>query len=216
MVVLQMTSLRSMNTATTRALCAALCAFALASAPVMAQAGAPAVSAKLLDGSIETTVKPQAGTNVQWGRAVVLIDAPVERVMQVVSNYASYQDFLPNFESSRVLSQRGSSALVYVQVKILKGAARIWAELKLRALADQGTTKIIEGRMTKGNVKHFHARWEVTPYDAKRTLVAIEMIVDPDLPVPSSIVTNENQKSAKKAVRALRERLTGSAKVASK
>lgn len=196
-----------MSPAMSRILAAILCCLAMATAPAAAQAGAPVPSENVLKGNLDSTAVPHPGTSVQWGRAVMMIDAPVDRVMSVIGNYADYHTFLPNFTTSRVLSQRGSSALVYVQLEIMNGAATIWAELKLRPKKTDGTTQVIEGTMTKGNVKLFQAQWEVTPQADGRTLVAIQMIVDPDLPVPSSILTSENQKSARKAMRALRDKL---------
>jgi ribosome-associated toxin RatA of RatAB toxin-antitoxin module len=162
-------------------------------------------------GEIESTVKPQPGIDVQWGRAVAIVDAPADSVMSVLQNYAGYKDFLPNFQESRVLSQRGSSALVYIQVSIMRGAAKIWIEAKLRELPAQGTTRLIECTMTKGNVDQFKALWEVTPYDQNRSLVAFQILVDPDMPVPSSLINGENQKNARKAVRALRTRVAQAA-----
>ena len=190
-----------------RILAAILCCLAMATAPAAAQAGAPVLSENVLKGNLDSSAVPYPGTSVQWGRAVLMIDAPVDRVMSVIGNYADYHTFLPNFTTSRVLSQRGSSALVYVQLEIMNGAATIWAELKLRPKKTDGTTQVIEGTMTKGNVKLFQAQWEVTAQADGRTLVALQMIVDPDLPVPSSILTSENQKSARKAMRALRDKL---------
>jgi ribosome-associated toxin RatA of RatAB toxin-antitoxin module len=196
-----------MSSAMSRILAALLCCTALATAPAAAQAGAPIPSENVKKGGMDSTALPFPGTSVQWGRAVMILDAPAERVMSIVGNYADYHTFLPNFTTSRVLSQRGSSALVYVQLEIMNGAATIWAELKLRPKKTDGTTQIIEGTMTKGNVKLFQAQWEVTPQADGRTLVAVQMIVDPDLPVPSSILTSENQKSARKTMRALRDKL---------
>ena len=99
--------------------------------PAAAQAGDVQVSQDVRDGKIETTGKPHPGTSVQWGRAVVLIDAPIDDVMAVIQNYAGYKTFLPHFEDSRVLSQRGTSALVYVKVNVMHGTANFWAEVKL-------------------------------------------------------------------------------------
>ena len=46
--------------------------------------------------------------------------------------------------------------------------------------------------------------WEVTPFDDGRTLVAFQIIVDPDLPLPTSLINAENEKAARKTVHALR------------
>lgn len=187
--------------------------FALVSAavvlPASAQAGDVALSSELREGRIPTTRRPQPGTNVERGRAMVLIDAPADRVYEVIQNYALYKDFLPHFEISKVLSQRGASALIYVQVKIMKGAKTIWAELKLKPKQGAGDVRMIEAKLMKGNVDHFEALWEITPIDDKRTLVSFEIVVDPDLPLPAGFVSDENAKTARKTLRALRERVTG-------
>src|SRR5687767_2678137 len=111
-----------------------MCALVSASAvlPAAAQAGDAVLADGLREGQILSSRRPQPGTDVQRGRAMVVIDAPADRVYEVIQNYALYKEFLPNFETSRVLSQRGASALLYVQVKIMKGAKTIWAELKLK------------------------------------------------------------------------------------
>lgn len=178
--------------------------------PASAQAGDVQISQDLRDGKIESTGLAQPGQSVERGRATILIDAPADQVYAVLQNYGAYKEFLPNFEASRVLSQRGASALVFVQVKIMKGAARIWAELKLKPRKSDGPTRVIEAKMMRGNVDHMEALWQVTPVDDRRTLVTFEIIVDPDLPLPASLVSDENRKTARKTLRALRERLTSS------
>jgi ribosome-associated toxin RatA of RatAB toxin-antitoxin module len=175
--------------------------------PVAAQAGNEvAVSDKVRGGGIDSTGHPYPGTSTEWGRAVAIVDAPFDRVLGVVHDYAGYKDFLPNFETSRVLSKRGSSALIYAQVSVMHGTAKIWAELKITERPGSGATRTIEAKMMKGNVDLLQAVWEVTPYDANRTLVSFQIIVDPDLPLPSSFVNAENMKTARKTIRALRER----------
>jgi ribosome-associated toxin RatA of RatAB toxin-antitoxin module len=184
--------------------CVAAAAFGI-SAVVPAAAQAGEISQDVLAGKIHTTAVARAGSDVQAGRAVVLIDAPIEDVMAVIQNYGGYKSFMPNFEDSRVLSQRGASALVYVKVNVMHGAVNFWAEVKLQPKAAQGMTRVVQGKMTKGNVDQFEATWEVTPVEGNKTLVAFQVLLDPSLPLPASLVNGENQKSARKAVRALRE-----------
>ena len=92
-------------------------------------------------GEIHSNGLPYPGTSVEWGRAAIILDAPIDKVMTVIENYAGYRAFLPNFTESRVLSQRGSSANLYVQLKVLNGAATLWAELKLRPKKADGDVK---------------------------------------------------------------------------
>ena len=53
-------------------------------------------------------------------------------------------------------------------------------------------TRVIEGKMVEGNMDAMLARWEVTSIDAKRTLVAFQLLMDPKLPLPDSFVSSEN------------------------
>ena len=64
--------------------------------------------------------------------------------------------------------------------------------MRIYARRPRGQTRILESRMSDGNVENFVARWEITPIDEGRTMVVFKLLLDPDLPIPSSIVTNEN------------------------
>jgi ribosome-associated toxin RatA of RatAB toxin-antitoxin module len=144
-----------------------------------------------------------------------MVDAPAAAVMSVLQDYARYKDFLPNFQASRVLSQRGTSALVYLQVSVLHGASKIWVEVKLHERPAQGATRTIEGTMMRGNVDRFEAVWQVTPFDPHHSVVSFQLLVDPNMPVPATLVNDENQKNARKALRALRATLAERAQRAS-
>jgi ribosome-associated toxin RatA of RatAB toxin-antitoxin module len=175
--------------------------------PVSAQAGTGLViSPDVRDGKIESGQHPFPSSSTNWGRAVALIDSPAADVIAVVQDYGAYKDYFPGFKASRVLSQRGASALVYVQVAVMKGALTFWAELKIKP-REGGATRVIEATMTKGNVEIFKAIWEVTPFDEHRSLVAFQLMVEPDLPLPSSVFSGENQKNARYILKALRKRM---------
>lgn len=175
-------------------------------API-ARAEDRSVSERLTTPTISVTTLPYPNTSVEWGRAVGVVDAPVDAVMSIVHDYGQYATFLPNFQASRVLSKRGDSALVYLEAKIIKKMVTIWAEMKLRARPSQGNTQIVEGQMTKGNVSIMAARWEITPIDATHTKVAFQLIMDPGIPMPSSMVTYFGAKATRQTLQALRERV---------
>jgi ribosome-associated toxin RatA of RatAB toxin-antitoxin module len=164
------------------------------------------------NGEITTINLPHAETSVQWGRAVGVVDAPLERVLGVVTDYAAYYTFLPHFHVSRVLSKRGESALVYLEASIAFDTMKLWAQVKLTALPLQGATHVIEAKMMKGNMDVMGARWELTPVDATHTLVAFQLIMDPSLPLPAGMVSTENLKASKQAIRSLRQVVAGTPK----
>ena len=186
--------------------------FALAAVSLPAPASADAQEradreAARLGDRLETSTLPSQ-SSVEWGQAAAVVDAPAETVMRIVTDYARYQEFLPHFRRSRVLSRRGNNALVYMQASVIRNTTTLWAQMRVYQRRPRGRTQIVEGRMVEGNMDQFAARWEVTPLaDGQRTLVRFRILVDPDLPFPSSVFTSENVKAARKTMRALRERL---------
>jgi len=170
-------------------------------------ADAPATVAAQLGDEIRTGQLAVDGRSVEFGTAVGVVDEPYTDVLAVLSDYGNYHHFLPHFRTSRVLAQRGSDAMVYLEVGVLRDTVTLWGQMRMSQRPD-GEGVVIEARMTQGNMDEFRARWEVTPLDGgARALVTFHILVEPDLPVPSSVLTHENVKAARRAVRALRQRV---------
>lgn len=181
---------------------------ALALAPSQGHADSAEDLAAGLGGDIRSTTEAHDGLSVEWGKAVGVVDAPFDRVVEVVHDYANYRKFIPHFKKSKVLSRRGPNALVYMEANVVHGTVTLWAQMRIYKRSSSGDTEIIEGRMMDGNMSHFIARWELEPVeDGSRTLVTFRILVDPDLPLPASVFSKENKKSARRTIRALRERV---------
>jgi hypothetical protein len=55
----------------------------------------------------------------------------------------------------------------------------------------------------------FSASWRLTPVDGgSRTEVDFKIYVDPDMPLPSSVFSRENERAAGNTLRALRTRVS--------
>lgn len=157
---------------------------------------------------IETTTKPEKGSSIEWGTGVAVIDAPTEAVLRVIENYERYREFMPHFQKSRVLAQRGARALAYLEATVAHGTVTLWAQVRLSRRTNDAGQHIFEADMLKGNMSRFVARWELTPVNGgERTLVRFRLLADPDLPLPSSVFTHQNKKSARRSIRALRDRV---------
>jgi ribosome-associated toxin RatA of RatAB toxin-antitoxin module len=151
---------------------------------------------------------PEQGSNIAWGQAILVLDKPIEEVLPIVRDYANYVQFMPNFTKSKVLAQRGSRALVYMEVSVAKGAFTLWGQLNLAERPQNGDSRVVEAYLMEGNIDAFSARWTLTPVDGgARTEVDFKIFVDPDIPLPSSIFSRENERAAGKTVRALRTRV---------
>lgn len=154
------------------------------------------------------TSTDQTDGGVDFGVAEGVVPVPLGTVMDAITGYGKYSNFMPNCRSSRVLSQRGNNAIVYLEASALRDTLTMWAEMRMYARPQEGDTRVIEGRMREGNLEHFVARWEVTPVEEGKTFVRFRILFVPDLPFPDRMVTRENVRAARRAVQNLRSYLT--------
>ncbi|MCC6557634.1 MAG: hypothetical protein IT372_32170 [Polyangiaceae bacterium] len=185
-----------------------LAALSIALGPRIARA-ADAEAAKLeaLGKALGYTLKTTAPASpIDTGGAAILVNAPIAEVRKVVTSYGSYQKFLRPFDQSKVLSKRKGVSEVYLQVPILHGAMRIWTVAELSAPVKKGDEEVIVGRFKRGNVADFRSVWRLRAVDADHTVLKLEILVDPNIPVPSSLVTKQLRIAAEKGVTGVRDR----------
>jgi ribosome-associated toxin RatA of RatAB toxin-antitoxin module len=192
-----------------RSMLGAIVAAALGPAAVMGLPGqASANEPEEQKADIFTTQIPVEGSDIASGRAVVVVDKPIEEVLPVILDYANYVRFMPNFTHSKVLAQRGNRAMVYMEVSVAKGMYTLYGQLNLAEHANEGQSRVVEGRLLEGNINAFNASFKLTPVDGgTRTEIDFHIYVDPDIPLPSSVFSRENERAAGRAVRALRARI---------
>ena len=169
---------------------------------------AAAVEPRVENAGIFTTQVPMQGSDIATGRAVIVVDQPIEEVLPIVLDYANYVRFMPNFTKSKVLAQRGSRAMVYMEVSVARGMYTLYGQLNLAERPRDGGSRVVEGRLVDGNIDAFDASFTLTPTDdGAGTEIDFKIYVDPDLPLPSSVFSRENERAAGRAVRALRARV---------
>lgn len=152
---------------------------------------------------------PDEHLAVSWGQATTVVNAPIDAVAAVVHDYDRYQELMPSFRASRVLSRRGDDALVYLEVGVARDTVTLWGQLRILSRVSEDHSRTVEATMMRGNVDAFRARWQLTPIDGgQRTRVEFRILVDPDMPLPASIFTEENVKVARRMLRAVRDRAT--------
>jgi len=154
-----------------------------------------------------------SGQSIRAGGAMVAVDAPFADVRKVITDFGNYADFMPRFERSRVVRKSKEGVDVYLQVPILRGAANVWAVTRFEPPIPDGRGQRIEGRMTdQGNVRDLRAIWHLHPIDENRTLLKLELLIVPKLPLPASVITPELEFAAEQAVVASRDRAEAKAK----
>lgn len=183
-------------------------ALALASVLGVMPNHAAALEAHEENAGIFTTQIRVEGSNIATGRAVIVVDKPIDEVLPIVLDYANYVQFMPNFTKSKVLAQRGSRAMVYMEVSVAKGMYTLYGQLNLAERPQDGESRVVEGHLLDGNIDAFNASFKLTPTeDGASTEIDFKIYVDPDLPLPSSVFSRENERAAGRTVRALGARV---------
>ena len=179
------------------------------SVATMSLGSAATASGGLLASPIVTRQVVAMDSRIAWGEAEAELAQPLEAILPVLEDYAGYEQFMPNFRRSRVLAQRGTRARVYMEVSAAAGALTLWGQLDMRERSDEQTeARIIEAQLLEGNIDAFRATWRLEPSeDGERTRVAFAIFVDPDLPLPASLISRENERAARRSIEALRDRL---------
>jgi ribosome-associated toxin RatA of RatAB toxin-antitoxin module len=147
------------------------------------------------------------GTGIRRIRATILMDAPIDRVREVVFDYARYPEFMPIYEKASVLWTTPAGArLVHMQ---LGGIVHLWMRVEIAPPVRSGAVETYAGRLVQGNVKAFRPRWELTSM-GERTRVTVESFMDPDLPlVPSGLINSGAKDGVRDAIVALKARIEG-------
>lgn len=160
---------------------------------------------KLRDSERYEVAKPKV--SIKAGGARITVKAPREAVEKIVLDFRHYEKFISRFEKSKVVGRDGDKTDVYLEVPILKGAAKIWAVVRFEPPKQvDDDTKIVVGRMVKGNVKRLDAEWRIMRIDDDNTQLNLELLIVPTLPVPGSMVTGEVAYAADTAVTGSRNR----------
>lgn len=158
------------------------------------------------------TTSPE--NTIDTGAAAILVNAPIAEVRKIVTDYRKYDQIIKPFDKSRVLSRRKGVSEVYFEVPVAHGAVKIWVVAHVDAPAKDGVGEKIVARYSRGNVDDFRAVWRLRAVDDTHTIVKLELLVDPKLPLPGSAVTPELQYAADKAVTAVRDKAENKTAVA--
>jgi ribosome-associated toxin RatA of RatAB toxin-antitoxin module len=190
---------------------AALAAVSLMAAPLAAHAEDSEATRLAQSRKSERYNIASAGSSIRTGGARIYVQAPLATARSVATDYGHYSQF-PRFQKSRVVAKKDGKTDVYLQLGILHGAATVWALVRFDPPVKEGTGERIEGHMVEGNVDDMRATWHLIPTDDGGTIVKCELLVEPKLHLPGSVVTPELEYAADQAATSVRDRSEAKAK----
>ena len=146
------------------------------------------------------------------GGARTVVSASPDLVKSVVLDFEHYAYYFdpdkgtnPNRKwASHVVGKSGDKTDLYLEVPILKGAAKIWAVIRFEPPKKVSDNEVVvTGRMLKGNVDKLHAKWKLRAAADNTTELQLEFLVVPKIPIPDSLLADEARSAAGKAVRGM-------------
>jgi ribosome-associated toxin RatA of RatAB toxin-antitoxin module len=134
------------------------------------------------------------------GRAIGMIEAPTNVVVDILSRLDRYKDFVPRIVGSRKVKKNKyviesdlpwpvKSAWVYV------GVTR----------KDSGRTAYLRWRMLNGTFEAYEGMAWVQPIDAKRSLLTYQMLAVPKTSAPDSMISKGLRSATERMIKAIRK-----------
>jgi hypothetical protein len=184
-------------------------------APV-AVTGEEADLALLADGHSQRTNYQPAGITDRYGRAQILVNAPIGIVHRLVLDYGHYKEFTGGkFHTSRVIGKSAGGTEVYFQLSVMDGMITLWQIFRFQELKPLARGwAMVEGWYVKGNIGRGNAAWTLHAIDDSRTVLTFDLLILPNVPLPQSLLDEGLRNAAGEAVEAIRNRAEEAARPA--
>ncbi len=153
------------------------------------------------------------GHNDRFGHAETLIHASVADVRKLVLDFPRYKELAPSITTSRVVSHLpDGSSDVYLAMGVLNNTISFWNVTRFAPLHTVGSDEVMEGKMVpgKGNIDNSAVIWTMHPVGDGWTVLKFDVLLDPGLPAPQSLIDEQLRDSAMDAVNSIHDRVQGS------
>lgn len=145
--------------------------------------------------------------SIERGKAIGVIDATTEEVFRVATDFAKYREFMPRVVDSSQLSRSEDTAQVMLTAELPWPAGRTWieADYKMEKLA--GGIYRVRFDMRRGNMRKYLGSLYIEPWTPTRTAVTYELVAEPSVIAPKSVLNRGVRRSAGNFVHALRQHI---------
>jgi hypothetical protein len=154
------------------------------------------------------------GRSARYGHAETLIHAPLAAVRHIVLDFGHYKELAESITTSRVVGHEpDGSANVYIQMGVMNNTIKFWNVTRFSPVRTQADgTEIIDGRMVpgKGNIDDCATVWTMHSAGNGWTVLKFDILLNPGLPAPQSLIDEQLRDSAMDAVNSVHKRAQGS------
>ncbi|MCZ7586129.1 MAG: SRPBCC family protein [Deltaproteobacteria bacterium] len=167
--------------------------------------------AKLADGDIvkeNIMEKDAAGNDKGRGVALIMIDAPPDKVMAALDSFETYPSWMPNTKQTKVVKREGNRVDVEFELSIV--GSQVTYTCIHEVNKDAGTVRWrMDDAKPKKNVADSVGAWVVKAHGDGKSIVAYTVAVDTGMSVPKFIQNWLTNTSLKKVVKSVRDKVEG-------
>lgn len=142
----------------------------------MSEAKLKEIREKLATGDTLLSFAPVEGTDLKHAQVFGVVDAPIDRVWKVVTDYDNYDDFMTLVEESRVKWTRGNVAK-FEMIFGLTGVPQPRYNITV-AMVHYPEKYRIEWVYIEGDIVDTFGSWTLKPFGDNRTEVIYSMFMD--------------------------------------
>ncbi len=144
---------------------------------------------------------------LERGKAIGVFDGTPEEIFRVATDYAHWPDYLPRVRTAKVSSQDASEVTVEITAELPwpVGRSQITARYTHEKLA--GEVYRVSFSMLRGQMKQYLGTLYIEPWGPGRTVLTYELVAEPDVIAPRSLINKSVKRSTGGFVHALRQRV---------
>jgi ribosome-associated toxin RatA of RatAB toxin-antitoxin module len=150
-------------------------------------------------------------SRIERGKAIGVFDATPEEVFRVVTDFGRWRQFLPRVRGSRVLSSLEGVSEVELDAELPWPAGQRRVVARYRSTRAAGEIYRVDFELVRGQMKTYLGRIYIEPWgsEARPTKCAVtyELVADPDVLAPRSVLNRFIRRSASGFVHALRQQV---------
>lgn len=180
----------------------AMSALVMAVATLAASSSASAdIKSDLRAGKIITMSVP--GKSGWPGRAMAAVNAPAQRVFNILRDVDKYRYFMPRITRSKKIASNTYELAGTLPWPLSK----TWIRLRLNA-GKRGKVFVVSWKMFEGTLKRHEGTAWVHPWGKQRCVLTYQLLTVPKIPTPSGLMNRGMRNAVKWAVDAVRKRAT--------
>jgi hypothetical protein len=152
-----------------------------------------------------------AGQSERYGHAETITETTPEKARDAMVDFAHFKDLNKKFANARVVAKNGDDTDLYVKIPVKVGFVSVdqSAVLRFGPAKQVGNAWVVEGKSVSGNMKAGHVKFTVRPIDEKRSLIKVDVMLEPSMPAPQSVVDEEARDAALELADGLKDKSQG-------